>query len=363
MAIQYQLRVYSRTGTLQHIITDMLGFSYAKEVNAPGVLMVDLPSGHRAIADFQTDSQVEVWRTDAANGMGWYCDFYGFWRGENRIANSDGTSVYRGICPGQMCLLDRAIVAYPANTANRSAFTAQKAETICKSLVKYNCTGSGTTGDGRKRTVTLAGIVLEGDAGRGNTMDVNCAWQRLLPVLQDVATMGGGDFDLVKTSAAQWEFRWYPGQLGVDRTGSVIFALNFGNVANPILRRDFTNERTVAIVGGQGQDSGRTVVVRTGANYNATYNATEVFVDARQSTTTAALNQAGDVVLSDARTRNELTFDVLQVPQTLYGKHYFLGDLVTGIFEGFAAQKQVKQVTVAVGEDGSEQIQVELADV
>lgn len=363
MTTQYQLRILSRAGAIQHIVTDMLALSYVREVNAPGVLVFDLQAEHRAIADLQLDSQVEVWRRNLAQGIDWYCDFWGFWRGEERRANADGERRYRAFCPGQMDLLSRAIVAYPAETANRSLFSSVAAETIAKTLVRRNAMVDGSVADGRVRQAMNRGIVLEGDAGRGNVLSIGCAWRRLLDVLQDVALLGDGDFDLVKFGATQWELRWYAGQLGTDRQASVIFALNWGNVANPVLRRDHLEERTVAIVGGQGQEAARTIVTRTGANYDATYNLVETFVDQRQLSTTAALQAAGDAALKAAQTRDDMTFGVLQVPQTLYGRHYFLGDLVTGVVEGVAATKQIRAVTVALAEDGREQISVELANV
>lgn len=363
MSVQYQLRVYNRAGSIQHIITDMLNLSYIREVNSPGVLSFGLRADHAAIADFQTDVQVEVWRQDLAVGLTWYCDFYTFWRGEQRAANSDGTRTYTALCVGQMDLLRRAIVGYPAATANKSEFTAAKAETIAKTLVTYNATSSGTTGTGRVRDVTLAGISVAGDGAQGSTITMGCAWRNLLDTLRDIAETGGGDFDLVKLSAALWEFRWYNGQLGTDRSSTVRFALNYGNMANPVLKRDYSKEPTVAIVAGAGQESSRLTSVRYGTNYNATYNAAEVLVDARQEDNTTALAGIGDVELSLARARAALSFDVLQVPQTYYGVHYTLGDLVTGIYEGFSATKQVRRVSVSVGEDGSEKIGVELRDV
>ena len=363
MSVQYQLRIYSRGGSIQHILTDMLNLAYTREVNSPGVLSFDLHGAHQAINDLQTDSQVEVWRRDPAIGLDWYCDFRTFWRGERRAANSDGTRLYTALCVGQQDLLRRAIVAYPAATANRTEFTTAKAETIAKYLVTYNATSSGTTGDGRARSVTLSGVSVESDGARGNTLSMRTAWRNLLAALQDVAQLGDGDFDLVKTSTAAWEFRWYDGQLGTDRSGTVRFALNYGNMANPVLKRDYSREPTVAIVGGQGAESSRTVVVRTGTNYDATYNAAEIFVDSRNETTTAALQATGDFELSLGQARGDLTFDVLQVPQTYYGLHYTLGDLVTGIYEGYSATKKVRKVAVSLSEDGSEKISVELKDV
>lgn len=362
MSTQYQLRIYSRTGVLQHVITDMLQLSYVREVNAAGMLAVALPAASEAILDLQLDSQIEVWRANVAQGIDWYCDFYAFWRGETRQANDDGTAIYMMQCPGQLSLLSRPIVAYRAGTANRSQFALARAETIAKTLVGYNATSLGTTADGRVRNVTLAGISIEVDGARGNDIELSCTWRNLLDVLADITAIGGGDIDLVKTGAATWDFCWYPLTRGTDRRGAVVFALEWGNIASPRLVRSHLQERTVAIVAGQGQDADRTVVVRTGANYTAAYNDTETLVDARNLAATAALQGAGDAAMVDQRAHNELSFTVLQVPQTLYGKHYFLGDLVTARYETVVATKKIKRVTVAVQADGSEDIMCDLVD-
>lgn len=362
MSTQYQLRVYDRAGVIQYVITDFLALSYTKEVNAPGVLTFDLNASNRAISYFNLDWQVEVWRRNVDEGIAWYCDFYGFWRGEERIANSDGRSLYRALCVGQSGMLSRAVVAYPTNTTNRSYFSGVPAETIAKTLVQYNLTSSGTTADGRARNVTKTGVTVPASGGTGTSMDLGCAWRNLLDVLRDVATVGGGDFDLVKTAAATWEFTWYASQLGTDRSGSVVFALEYGNITSPKLTRTYLNESTVGIVGGQGTDSERLVVVRQGTNYLADYNDTEAFIDARQLVSQLSLEQYGDAELWERRAFNDLSFDVLQVPQTLYGKHYFLGDLVTARYEDVTATKKVQKVTVAMQADGSERVKVELTD-
>lgn len=345
---------------MEHIVTDMRYLSYVKEVNTPGLLMFELNSRHRAITDFELDGQVEVWRSNIERSIDWYCDFYGLWRGEERQADRDGMSVYRAICPGQMDFLNRSIVAYSAGVANRSLFTTQKAETIAKNLVKYNATSSGTTGDGRKRNITLTGITVETDGGRGETLNTACSYRKLSDVLKDISATGDGDFDLVKTGTASWEFTWYPSQLGTDRSASVVMALEYGNIANPKLVHSYVNDKTAAIVGGQGQEATRTTVVRTGADYAAGYKDYEFFADARHLTTTAALENYGDVELYNQKAKDELTFDVLQVPQTLYGRDYFLGDLITARYESVTTVKKIERVSIAMQAEGTEQIQVDL---
>lgn len=365
----YAIVIKSRAGATLRVLTgDAGGFrqlSYRKELNGVGELQFDLDAGHEAIADLEQDGQVEAWRWDAANNITAYADFEALFVGEERFADDDGNSVFRAICPGQMDFLTREVVAWPANTANRTLFTSAKAETILKTLATYNVVAaSATTANGRIRTTDLANISVQADAAGGSTLTYACAHKPLLEALQDVARIGDRDFWLTRTGAQAWEFRTAQ-YLGTDRSTSVVFALNFGNMSNPVLRRSRQTEKTVVIVGGDGVDSARDFVVRTGPNYNAAYNSKVLFYPATQYSTTDGYNAAGDVRLDELRARDDLTWEPIQTPGSLYGVHYFVGDLVTGYYEGVTATKQmiVANVTYAPSDDNPEVIRMETANI
>ena len=363
----YEVRVYNTAGALQYVADD-IQMAYTNRVNQAGFLRFGVDDGHLLAGNLARDWRVDVLRSRAAdsgesNAIGRYVDFSGFVRNEERRADADGNTQITYFVPGVRSLLGRAVVGYAAGTDLRSAFTSDKAETILKNLVKYNLTSSGTTGDGRVRNAPETRISIQADGGGGNTLDYACAWRNVLEVLQDVASVGGGDYDLVRTGANGWEFRWYAGQLGTDRSASVIFALQYGNMANPVLNRNWIDESTVAIVGGQGEESDRTLVVRTGTNYSATVNSVEMFVDARDLTTTAGLNARGDVKLYEAEARDSLTFDVIQTPGSLYGLHYFLGDKVAAYYQGISATNQIVGVTVDFDPKGQETLSLEMKNV
>lgn len=358
----YQILVKSPAGVLQAVITDFLSLAYNKVVNEPGLCVFSLSGNHQAISYLENNSQIEIWRRNQGQGIDWYCDFYGLYREPDRRGARPG--IFAAYCPGQLSMLAWRIVAWPAATTNRSQFTSTAAETIMKTLVNYNAGASATTGNGRERTGTITGVSVEADGAGGNSLDWNCGHKNLLETLQEIAFIAGGDFDLVKTAAQAWEFRWYEGQLGTDRSADVIFALDYDNMANPRYRLRRLGEKTVAIVGGQGVESGRTIEVRTGANYNASTNNIEAFVDARNITTTAGLQTRGDQYLEASRAYDEFYFDVLQTAVSAYGKHYFLGDLVTAVspYTGLGVTRKIKTVSVSLDRK-QEQIGVETADV
>lgn len=364
MALYYHIRIYNASGALQYIVTDFVALRYTNLVNAAGLCVFTVSGNHPIVSDLDLDWQVEVWRSnpvdeDTPTGA-WAADFRGFFRDEMRNSDNDGQSFFTAYCPAQISLLGRRDIAWAAQTTDRTIFISEPAETIAKTLVDYNAGANATTGNGRIRTGTITGLSVETDGASGNTLDWNCFGVNLLETLTAIARVGDGDFDLVKTGATAWEFRWYDGQLGTDRSASVRFSLPLGNMSNPVLRRHRMSERTVAIVAGQGEGSGRSFVTRTGENYAVGTNDIEMMIDARDVSTTNGLNARGDVRLDEVEARDDLTFDVIQTPASRYNYHYFLGDLVTGIYQGVSSTKKIHAVTIDFDAEGNEQIIVEL---
>ncbi len=357
---EYRIDLHTAAGAKMAEITDCWALAYTRRVNAPGVLSFSLAGDHRVVSQLEHNSQVIVYRRNPALGLPWTADFYGLFRGQRRSYSDH--DIFTATCPGILTMLAWRIVAWKAGTANRSSFSSDKAETVMKTLVSYNAGASATTGNGRIRNGTINGISVQADGAGGNTLSVACAWDNLLEILQKVAAIGGGDFDLIKTGAASWEFQWFSGQRGTDRTATLLFALERGNMAEPEYAHDRTEERTVAIVGGQGEADGREVVVRTGPDY-AAGNDVEAFVDARQCATTAGLESAGDSRLEEVRARQEFGYRVVQTPGCAYGIHYGLGDLARGQYGTVNVLQKIVGVSVSLDRDGAEKIDVEMATV
>lgn len=362
MASEYQLQILGRDGTQRAVIVNMLSLAYTRRVNTPGILTFTLPPEATAIALLELDGQVVVKYRDVAAGIGWLTDFEGLYRGQRYAVTSDQDEVFTATCPGILHWLTRRIIGYPATTVNFSAFHTDACETIMRTLVATNCTALATVAAGRIRAGALSGISVEADGGRGTVLSWSGAWKSILTALQDLAPIGGGDFDLVKTGPADWVFRFYPGQRGTDRRSgahAVLFSQTFDNMGEPQLIIDRVDEETVAIVGGQGQETARQVIVRTGPDYSVT-NDIEGFVDGRNTQTTASLQADGDRALQTTRARPVLTFLPLETPATRYRREYQLGDLVSASYRGFTTGLKVAGATVAWESDGAEQVTINL---
>lgn len=364
MGAQYYLRIIDTTGATVATITDFLSLQISKVINEPGLLVFNLGEKSASVSSIVMNSQVEVWRQNSDIGLSWTREFVGIIRALQWETND--VSTLRVTAPGIMWLLGTRIVAYKAGTSQRSTFSATNAERVIKRIVTYNATSSGSVSDGRIRaavdgTGKLSGlytITVQADGNTGNSITVSDAYRNVLSSIQEIETIGGLDFDLVKTAATTFEFRTYTPNLGSDKTASIIFSLERGNMKTPQFIDDRISESTVAIVAGQGDGSIRTVATRNGSNQGATRDF-ETYVDARNLTTTAELNAAGDQELDRSTARSKFSFQVLQVPNAYYGVHYVLGDLVAARYRG-VSYSPLKVKSVAIGFDNSN---AEIVDV
>lgn len=357
MAADYKLILRSPAGVKVDEVSDHLWLAYAKRVNEPGLLRVRLRGDHRAIALLEHNSQVEVKRRVSTT---WVTDFAGLYRGQGRTVNGP-QATFEASCPGQLTWLGDECVAYYAETAGTNMFTSAKVETIMRALVLQNCTSAATIGNGRLVTTGLSGISVAADQARGATLDWTCAWSNVLAELQKLAAATGTFFDLVKTGPAAWEFRFFPTAPGTDRSATVVFAPGFDNMADIDFRLDRTQERTVAIVAGEGRGADRQTSVVYGPDYTSA-NHKVVFVDASNAKTAAARAAAGTTALEKARARALLSFTPRQTQACRYGVHYFFGDLVGYHYESYSGTQLVAGVAVEAGSE-LEKISVELRDV
>lgn len=360
--------VTGMTGSGQDARNGFLRVKCVQRVNWPGYIELDLPGDFPGLWSLADKTQVLLKRRDPDRGIDWYNALVGLFRDPD-YTNQRGQKRVTLLCPGLMSILSWYHVLWPANVANRTTFTSAKGETIMKTLVDRNAVAANATAAaGRDRNAADYGVSIQADAAGGNTID----WaanrsHTLLEELQALALVAGGDFDLFYNSSTSRQFRFYAGQLGGDKSATITFAENMGNMDNVRFRRIRSSERTAALVAGGGKESARTTTIRTGTNYDATANNIEAFVDAKDLNpdTAAARQSRGDKRLDELEARDEFSFDVVQTEGVYYGPSgtgsYTLGDLVTAVRpDGTSVTQQVYGVTLEWAPGEGESISIEM---
>lgn len=360
MLAEYRIDLTNTSGVKVAESVSFQSLSYKKQVNAPGVARFVLSSADSSAQYVVPGVQARVYRRNTSYGLtSWVEDFTGFITGLREDTEGIETRITATVV-GVVSMLGWRINAFPANTTNRSVFSAQKAETIMKTLVEYNLGASATVDNGRIRDGVITGFSVQADAAGGNTITWNNAYTNVLDDLQKLAFVGGGDFDVIRTGSATFEFRFYPGQRGTDRTATVVFSQDYGTIGNITYEYNQAEWDTVAIVGGEGEGVSRQLAVRTGGGYDINTANFEFFVDAKDvKTGTNGLNARGDARLVERRIVENFDFDVLQTPSTYYGVHYFLGDLVTVQYNTQNLTYKITGVQVSATRNAGEAIVVD----
>lgn len=362
MTASYHLVIKSAAGIARsHLVGNdaIKGFrslAVVMHINAAGMVEFTLGPTSPVLADLETDGQVEVWRNNVFLVRALYQDIV-------YTVDDRDSEACRIVCRGENDFLARAIVAWKANTINRTIFTGMRAESIAKTLVRYNLTSDASIENGREMSNPTTCVSIELDRGRGESLTpTDMMGKNLLTQLQEVAQVGGIDFDLVKVGDASWEFRVYEGQRGEDRTSTVVFTRDRTNAGALTYTDAISDVKTVALLGGAGEEQEREFAVRYGPDYSPAFHR-EVFVTPSTTPTTSSielLKSEGDKELEKLRYRQRLDFTPLQAEGTRFGTDYFLGDLVRGQYRGVTTTYQVTGVSIGVRAGQPEDIAVEL---
>jgi len=350
MAYELYLRLYDRLGSLKKGYLNPLWARYTDSVNkaAPIVFALNTDSdGVDQIAEFDL-VEVMIRNLDLGlfeNDNDFVSAYRGLVRDWDLSTNDDNVEFIEFKCPGLNHILDLRSILWSAGFENRAAFAGIPAETILKTLVSYNCTDLASTGNGRQRNGDLLpgmgfDVRLGYDNGGGEILSASFKGGKLLGALQRVADQAGGDFALSWLGGQIYQFDFYPGQLGDDKSSGserVLFAISNQTMRNPRLIRTGATA-TSAIAGGDGQEELRNTSEAFGPDYASDYDI-EIFVDARQEKTAAGRVYRADLKLDEKRIKERLTFEVQQTGNQFYSpiaiagrKTYKPGDLVAAVY-------------------------------
>lgn len=343
MAAVWEIRLYDNAGGLAYIFDQFTELVVNGKVNAPGAFALKLEGNHPAIPLFELDGFLEARWQDAVSGIVWRTELGGFVTDFEKWTDAGGKRQFVASGPGYTDLLGRTIIDTYAGSAESDKDDA--GETVIKEFVDEQ---AGPGAGARAR----ANLTVELDAALGTNWAGQRSNRNLLEVCQQIAEATGLQFGIFRTGADDFEFRVWE---ATDRTATVRFSEAFGNMAEPRVVDRASQVLNWVKVGGQGEGIARVFEYRDDAASIALspWNQRETFLAATDQPDVAQLEMRGDEKLTENRRARQFTFRVVQTPGLMYGRDYFLGDLVTAIYDGVTYTKRVNSVQFKVNEAGS----------
>lgn len=187
----------------------------------------------------------------------------------------------------------------------------------------------------------------------GPTVTATGRWQKLLPLLQEIATSSEAQgttigFYIVQSGTDLLLVIYGPD----DKTDTVVFSPELGNLAGFVYKRGAPT-RTYAIVGGDGEGTARTIYEKPNSALVASWGRIEDdLADSRNGNSALELSQAADAALTDGGGTSALSITPKDLAGQKFGVHYNLGDKVTVLLDSVGTPVEMV-VADAVGQGTS----------
>jgi hypothetical protein len=302
----------------------------------------------------------------------WTQEYIGLHRGWEYEYAEDGNFIMTSLSVGLNDLLARTIINYPEGTIK--SYKNIAAETAMKEYVEENCGPTALIIPPYERVIdgVLPDFTVEPTTGLGAVWEGDRSMQNLLDVIKDISQFANLDFDIewVETPSPEFTFKVYPNQVGTDRsvvgldrtTGlngagnvPVIFEVSAGTVSKFNFVNNRTSESNVVSILGDGDGATRTIVTRVDpSSTDSPWNRREI---ARPgSGFISQMEIAGDEALNEFRAKTIISIDPLNQPNLAYGKHYFVGDVITTYFKSVPYNRRILGATIEAKIDGSQKL-------
>lgn len=359
----YQIALYDPSGTRLAIIDDYRSLQFQKVVNDKGFfsLVINYNDSKREL--FELMGIIEIKRK-IPGVTDWYTEFTGHCENFYTRIFQNGNQQYTIVGSGLNAMLAQRIIAYEEGTLG--AAKNDPSETVMKEYVDENAGVNATIANGRMAEASFSNFTTSVTSGTGDTWIGDRSGKNLLQTLQEIANFSEIDFAVeTNLTVGNYIFNTYPNQLGTDRTtvgldtstglnasGNAphIFAPNLGNVQSANLSEKHKQSSNRVFVYGQGSGASRQIEYRENAtDFDTTYiNLRENMRGGSSQDSTAKLQSLGDEQLEKLQFEEKFEFVPLDIPSSLYGKHYFFGDKVTVKIGNEERNKRIVSVRISL---------------
>ena len=350
----YSVFLYDADGVLLADASDFLTLKYARVVNAPSWLEIQLPNSVDVNNIVLPDGLIQVWRSVGGRAAvlegecSWLIQSI-----EQRIDQSGARTIAVYAVhplwalgqPGRY-----AMVARGSGQTRKSG----PADDVIKEIVREQAASPTDTA----RQLPIA---VSQNTSQAPTISKGFAWRPVLDVIQEIAADSTEDgtylaFDIVNTGSSALEFRTYVDQRGIDRrfpNGVVplLIGPEFGNVGQITVRREWSSEITAVTVLGPGQGTRRqtTTQINSSRADRSPWRYREFVISSNESNTVAERRAEARAALRAGRPIVSIDGRLLSTQNSLYGRDWGWGDylsLQSGF--GFTIDSRVDAVQVSV---------------
>jgi len=200
----------------------------------------------------------------------------------------------------------------------------------------------------------IEGLTLQiVNAHQGAVVTGNARFDQLGKLLSDIATQGGVGFDIVQVSARRKELQIYTpadksGLIRMDIDNDLLEKTSYGFGAPTATR---------VVMAGQGDGTDRQLLLVTSPSAEDAEDAwgfkVETFKDRRDTNDPAELTQDGEsVVAENGKTITSLSVTPSDNVSMVYGRDWFLGDIVSVDVDGTPIKAVVTEATISISDDG-----------
>lgn len=368
MAAQYQMRVYDTHGVQVAVFDDWNSLYIYNRINDYGYHTISIQGDDPRRALFVIDCTVEVWRSNPDAGIPWRIEYAAFHRTSQDQVTDRGLSLFTSYGRTYEDLLHRRVILYPAGTLQDT--WSGTADDVVKGIVIANVAGGATIGNGRFVDGVTPGFSSDPGFEQASHWEGSVAFKNVLDQVKAIqAAVPEFDFGVERTGPQTFRFKTYFPRKGTNRSilapgfSPHVFSLGHGNMSSPYATESHSDEANEIVVLGAGEGTDRQFEIRQRipAQILSPWNKVERTYDQRNVTTQAGLQASGDAQLKSLAATQQIAFQAIESAGSLYGRDYFLGDLVLCQFAGLEAAKKIVGVEITVAQ-GKEDIRVHFDD-
>lgn len=365
----YEVWLTNDFGVRLALLDNFTSLSVGKSVNQIANFTMTLPlSFDRNL--IKADQMIQVWREPQGGSLSIFnVYFLRRWvfqhQGSNEIITIAGPNL-------NDLLRRRNAIGYSGSgTASKADF----ADDMLKEILS-EATSDSTTPTPDAGTRVWNDLSIQADFSAGPVLVRNLEWGKLLNsgdsgIFADLAKASraannevffGIYPNVISSNAITLQFRTTTGQPGQDVSTQVTFSQEEGNLKNPSLEYDYSNEANYVYAGGQGEGSSRNIQQSgDSSRYNISqWNRCEAFIDARDQTSNDGVLDAADRTLTEGKPRIHFTGEPVDTEGTRFGVDWNFGDKVRTSYANIQFDSIIRNVTINVDNSGMETVNARL---